>query len=83
MSWATGQNPPRPAYPKEVLKHRFMPYGSLAPSKEGIATMDVDSIDETSPDKTTATVEEKPAKTKKRKTDTGEAKKSKKAKKAE
>ena len=26
------QNPPRQSYPPELLKHRFMPYGSLAPS---------------------------------------------------
>ncbi|KAI0078966.1 hypothetical protein K474DRAFT_747019 [Panus rudis PR-1116 ss-1] len=24
------QNPPRPSYPKEVLKHRFLPYGSVS-----------------------------------------------------
>ncbi|KAJ3553067.1 hypothetical protein NM688_g3821 [Phlebia brevispora] len=30
MSWSTQQNPPRPSYPAELLKHRFMPYGSLA-----------------------------------------------------
>lgn len=25
------QNPPRQSYPPELLKHRFLPYGSLAP----------------------------------------------------
>lgn len=30
-SWLTHQNPPRPSYPKEMLKHRFMPAGSLVP----------------------------------------------------
>lgn len=42
MSWSTFQNPPRPSYPKELLKHSFMPYGSLAPPKDAVETMDVD-----------------------------------------
>ncbi|KAI0692228.1 hypothetical protein BC835DRAFT_1278121 [Cytidiella melzeri] len=29
MSWSRQQNPPRPSYPKELLKHRFVPFGSL------------------------------------------------------
>ncbi|KIP09303.1 hypothetical protein PHLGIDRAFT_86954, partial [Phlebiopsis gigantea 11061_1 CR5-6] len=29
MSWSTQQNPPRPSYPKEMLKGRFMPAGAL------------------------------------------------------
>ena len=39
------KNPPRPTYPKEVLKHRFMPYGSITGTAE--EQMDVD--DDTSP----------------------------------
>ncbi|KAI0657208.1 hypothetical protein C8Q70DRAFT_1056094 [Cubamyces menziesii] len=35
------QNPPRPKYPKELLTHRFMPIGSLAPVEDDTA-MDVD-----------------------------------------
>ena len=35
------QNPPRPSYPKELLKHRFMPLGSLAPTGDS-EEMDVD-----------------------------------------
>ncbi|KAI0781487.1 hypothetical protein BD413DRAFT_505733 [Trametes elegans] len=35
------KNPPRPTYPKEVLTHRFMPIGSLAPIEDN-ASMDVD-----------------------------------------
>jgi len=35
------KNPPRPRYPLEVLKHRFMPLGSLAPTDAPDA-MDVD-----------------------------------------
>ena len=37
----THQNPPRPKYPKELLTHRFMPIGSLAPVEDDTA-MDVD-----------------------------------------
>ena len=81
MSWATGQNPPRPSYPKEVLKHRFMPYGSLAPSKGDSASMDVD-ISPTSPESGKMMDNEKPLKSKRRKTE-GETKKSKKTKMAE
>ncbi|CDO71878.1 hypothetical protein BN946_scf184940.g25 [Trametes cinnabarina] len=35
------QNPPRPKYPKELLTHRFIPLGSLAPVEDD-AAMDVD-----------------------------------------
>ncbi|KAI0648400.1 hypothetical protein C8Q79DRAFT_955302 [Trametes meyenii] len=35
------QNPPRPTYPKEILTHRFMPIGSLAPVEDDVV-MDVD-----------------------------------------
>ncbi|KAI0713642.1 hypothetical protein C8Q76DRAFT_675844 [Earliella scabrosa] len=35
------QNPPRPSCPKELLKHRFMPLGSLAPIGDS-EEMDVD-----------------------------------------
>ncbi|KAK7688857.1 hypothetical protein QCA50_007546 [Cerrena zonata] len=34
------KNPPRPTYPKEVLKHRFVPFGSLY--CEGVEQMEVD-----------------------------------------
>ncbi len=36
------QNPARPRHPKELLTHRFMPLGSLAPVDDS-AAMDVDS----------------------------------------
>ena len=84
MSWSTGQNPPRPSYPKEVLKHRFMPYGSLAPAQDGPASMDVDTPSESPKSKKTKKAEEEsPSKSKRRKTEGGETKKSKKAKTAE
>ncbi|KAH9857526.1 hypothetical protein C2E23DRAFT_865355 [Lenzites betulinus] len=35
------ENPPRPTYSKDLLTHRFMPLGSLAPVEDD-ATMDVD-----------------------------------------
>jgi len=42
----TYMNPVRPSYPKEFLKHRFMPYGSLAQTAngepDGNGGMDVD-----------------------------------------
>ncbi|KAI0737980.1 hypothetical protein C8Q80DRAFT_1125075 [Daedaleopsis nitida] len=37
----THQNPARPSYPKEMLKHRFTPLGSLAPVDDSVK-MDVD-----------------------------------------
>ncbi|KAI0668397.1 hypothetical protein C8Q78DRAFT_979958 [Trametes maxima] len=40
-SHASHQNPPRPTYPKEVLTHRFMPIGSLAPVEDDVV-MDID-----------------------------------------
>lgn len=41
------KNPPRQSYPKEVLKHRFMPYGSLVnvPLNDSNG-MDIDNIEE-------------------------------------
>lgn len=42
MSWAIQQNPPRPSYPKESLKHRFVPFGSLANADEATDAMNVD-----------------------------------------
>ena len=37
------KNPPRHSYPKEVLKHRFTPYGSLLnPVQDDSSPMDVD-----------------------------------------
>jgi hypothetical protein len=38
----TNKNPPRQCYPKELLKHRFLPIGALASSAEDGDTMDVD-----------------------------------------
>ncbi|KAI0696550.1 hypothetical protein C8T65DRAFT_832752 [Cerioporus squamosus] len=46
------QNPARPRHPKELLTHRFMPLGSLAPVDDS-AAMDVDPVPaEESPSKT-------------------------------
>jgi len=36
------QNPPRQSYPKELLKHRFMPYGSLVGNNDVNAAQDKD-----------------------------------------
>ncbi|KAF9009580.1 hypothetical protein BDQ17DRAFT_1235514 [Cyathus striatus] len=38
----TYQNPPRPSYAKELLKHKFMPIGSLVGGGEVEEVMDVD-----------------------------------------
>jgi len=39
------KNPQRPSYPKELLKHRFMPYGSLAKtSADENLPIDIDAI---------------------------------------
>ena len=74
-SWATGQNPPRPAYPKEMLKQRFLPVGAETPAPQGEVGMDVDApVQKPSED-----AESKP---KKRKVE-GSSKKSKKSKSAE
>ena len=41
------KNPPRQSYPKEVLKHQFMPYGSLVNSTTNESNeMDVDNHQE-------------------------------------
>lgn len=40
---AIHQNPPRHSYPREILKHRFMPTGSLALTGEEESTITVDS----------------------------------------
>ena len=37
------QNPPRPRYPPELLKHRFVPIGSLPPPANGDVDMDEDT----------------------------------------
>ena len=37
------QNPPRQAYPTEVLKHQFMPYGSLVNVTDNNNEMDTDT----------------------------------------
>jgi hypothetical protein len=36
------QNPPRQSHPKELLKHRFMPYGSLVGDNDVNAAQDID-----------------------------------------
>ncbi|GJE88020.1 DNA-directed RNA polymerase I subunit RPA34.5-domain-containing protein [Phanerochaete sordida] len=74
-SWATGQNPPRPAYPKEMLKHRFLPIGAETPAPQGEDGMDVDVPAQ----KPSEDAESKP---KKRKVE-GSTKKSKKSKSTE
>jgi len=38
----TYQNPPRQSYPKELLKHRFMPYGSLTGTDDATVAHDID-----------------------------------------
>ena len=83
----TYQNPPRQSYPKELLKHRFMPYGSLIGNDDSGATQDVDVDMEADGEKGTtaqegASPEKKPKelKGKKRKVEGDTPKKSKKAK---
>ena len=82
------QNPPRPSYPKDVLKHTFIPYG--ARSEKTLAedsVMDVDEIETIvdKPAEPAPTPKNKPEKTKesngkKRKVDGESPKKSKKHK---
>ncbi|KAF7799701.1 hypothetical protein EIP86_010943 [Pleurotus ostreatoroseus] len=79
MSWSTLQNPPRPAYPKELLKHRFMPYGSLAPPKDAVEAMDVDEQQEAAVP-ATHEIASPSKKHKRRKEDDGSPKKPKKSK---
>ena len=46
------KNPPRHSYPKEVLKHRFTPYGSLLnPVQDDSSPMDIDDapVEESQP----------------------------------
>ncbi|PPQ82373.1 hypothetical protein CVT25_008334 [Psilocybe cyanescens] len=38
------QNPPRHSYPKEILKHRFMPYGSIVNANNDVTEMEVDAV---------------------------------------
>ncbi|OCH88236.1 hypothetical protein OBBRIDRAFT_827243 [Obba rivulosa] len=73
----THQNPPRHSYPKEVLKHRFAPIGSLAPT--GDAAMDVDELAPASKPDAGKDASAEPPK-KKRKGEGEPTKKSKKAK---
>jgi DNA-directed RNA polymerase I subunit RPA34.5 len=41
------KNPPRQSYPKEVLKHQFMPYGSLVNVTTNDSNeMDIDNVEE-------------------------------------
>ncbi|KAJ7272803.1 hypothetical protein C8J57DRAFT_1434869 [Mycena rebaudengoi] len=71
------KNPPRECHPKELLKHRFMPYGSLVGEGIGVVVTnddDAPAMDVDAPDAT-------PKKSKKRKGEPGETpKKPKKAK---
>ncbi|KAK0210184.1 hypothetical protein DFS33DRAFT_1251476 [Desarmillaria ectypa] len=72
------KNPPRPSYPKELLKHSFKPYGSNTkqPAADDAMVLDKQVVEEPVQEAT------KQAKGKKRKDDgTGEAKKAKKSKK--
>ena len=79
------KNPPRPSYPKDVLKHSFVPYGARSEqTRSEDVSIDVDNI-ETTRDKPAEAPKEKPAKTKeskgkKRKVDGDSPKKSKKHK---
>lgn len=67
------KNPPRPRYPLEVLKHRFVPLGALAPTDEQEA-MDVDQPTPVVPS------QEADAPPKKKRKGDGESKKHKKSK---
>ncbi|KAI0093816.1 hypothetical protein BDY19DRAFT_989352 [Irpex rosettiformis] len=81
MSWALRQNPPRPSYPIEMLKHRFVPFGSLGVTdvSEGGDNMNVDESLSSKPQKTKGTKYEE-VKVKKRKVESvGSARKSKKS----
>ena len=69
----TYKNPPRPRYPLEVLKHRFVPLGALAPTD----TPDVMDVDQPIP---TISTQEADAPPKKKRKGDGESKKHKKAK---
>ena len=80
------QNPPRQSYPNELLKHRFMPYGSLV-GTGGVKNdkMEVDGEDEVSQVRKgestgTSPKGSKDAKVKKRKVKGDSPKKSKRAK---
>ena len=73
LSWSTGQNPPRPSYPKEMLKHRFLPVGAETPAPATEDSMAVDTP-------VSKTAEEGEVKAKKRKVEGSTSKKSKKSK---
>jgi hypothetical protein len=66
------QNPPRFSYPKEVLKHRFLPYGAQS-SGGDIAQEDVEMLDAAELEESTGdeppVKEVKEKKSKKRKVD--------------
>ncbi|CCM05761.1 uncharacterized protein FIBRA_07994 [Fibroporia radiculosa] len=75
------QNPPRHSYPPELLKHRFMPSGSLVSTVDSPESVDVDQVDAMLEASQT---EESPARqpapvSKKRKSDKEHTKKSKKS----
>ncbi|KAI0927870.1 hypothetical protein AcW1_005281 [Taiwanofungus camphoratus] len=82
------KNPPRPRYPRELLKHRFMPLGSLAPTADSVdspESMDVDQVEAllgvAQADQDLSAAEKTEPVEKKRKGDNDVAGKSKKAKK--
>jgi len=82
----TYQNPPRQSYPKELLKHRFVPYGSLTRNDTGVTEEDVeievemDAEKDVMEDGTIPEKKSKKSKGKKRKMEEDAPKKSKKAK---
>ena len=51
MSWQTHQNPPRPSHPKELLKHRFIPFGSSVTNADKVDTSNAMDVDEAPKDK--------------------------------
>ena len=76
MSWSTLQNPPRPSYPKEMLKHRFLPVGAETPAPNAEDVMDIDAP-------TQKSAEDGEVKVKKRKAEGSGSKRAKKSKGAE
>lgn len=69
LSWARQQNPPRSSYPKDMLKHRFVPFGSVTnaampPAEE---SMDVDHPSSSPRTRRTKTARDDDVKVKKRK----------------
>ncbi|KAI0345036.1 hypothetical protein BDW22DRAFT_1325995 [Trametopsis cervina] len=79
MSWARQQNPPRPSYPKEMLKHAFVPFGSTV-NTEAEESMALDKPPSAAPPVKTKAKKDDEIKTKKRKVESDKsARKSKKS----